>query len=157
MQYKSWGINNEHLIWQTLLMLLRFITFHFLKIIFMALCPGKLTSARDSKFWEKETEKETERDSGDEICWRFMAWFKLSNSQSHVMHLRRRCKQYVPDSNCLTDGVNHILWKIQILQLALVHNEGISNHVHHVHACSKVWNYISQSQVKLENSSIFFF
>lgn len=149
MQYKSWGINNKHLIWQTLLMLLRFITFHFLKIIFMALCPGNLTSARDSKCWE--------RDSGDDICRRFMAWFKLSNSQSHVMHLRRRCKQYVPDSNRLTDGVNCILWKIQILQLALLHNEGISNHVHHVHACSKVWNYISQSQIKLENSSILFF
>lgn len=113
------------------------ISFNFLKIIFMAFCLGEGQKIRRKREW-------------DGICHRFMDWFTLSTSHWHGMHLRQRGKQYVPDSYNLTDGVNHPLWKKHILQLAWLHNDGISNHVHRVHTW--VWNYISKSQITPVNT-----
>lgn len=103
-------------------MSLRFIA--FFDDYFHGCLPWLADSDEAQEIWRKR--------ECDDICQRFMAWFKLSTSQWHGMHLRPRCKQYVPDSYHLTDGVNHPLWKIHKLQLASLHNEGISNHVHHV-------------------------
>lgn len=117
-------------------------------MIFYGILPQLAGSEEGQEIWRKREQ--------DDICQRFMAWFELSTSLLHGNHLRLRDTQYVPDSYHLTDGVNHPFWKIHILQLASLHNWGISNHdVHHV--LSVELSQISQILVTTENIYLFFF
>lgn len=115
----------------------------------MAFCLGQLADSGKGQEIQKKRE-------WDDICQRFTAWFKLSTSQWHGTHLRPRGKQYVPDSYHWTDGVNRPLWKIHILQLARLHNNSFSNHLHHVSTCVELYHPKSNNSGKQPHVTVLF-